>query len=272
VPSKRDQRPRRLTKLDLDEVSGVGRPAHREQGWAVMKSESAGRGLAKAASQPQPTRRRQPTRKTRDERRTRKEEDSMPDTPTASQIIAALRDDPELRSQVAEEVDLSKSADDGEEDVLKGLPEPVRERLEKAEEAAAQAAEEARAEKAARLDADAVRKARDDYGSLALDPTEVGPTLRRLAEHDETLAKSVEGALKAAAAQAATVEQDLFKEVGYAGGDESDAPGDRLDQLAKARAEQHGEDFATAYAQVIKSDEGRELYKSYQSERTSRLG
>jgi len=272
------RKPRRMTKINLDEVSGVGRPAHQQPGFAVMKSADTDRvaqllGVeARKADDVEEEEERDGKKRRKpyddDDDRTNKEH-GMPETPkielTADAIAKALADDKTLAEQVAEQT----SGDD----VLKGLPEDVRKQIEDARDRAERAEKAAQEERDSRLDAEAVRKARDDYASLAIDPAEIGPAMRKLAEHNEGLAKQVESALKAANAQAAQVEDRLFKEVGYGdGSDDSSAPGDRLDAMAKARAEEKGEDYAAAYAEVLKTEEGSRLYKSYTDERTTRLG
>lgn len=120
------------------------------------------------------------------------------------------------------------------DDVLKSLPEAVRDRIEKAEKAAAEQSDRiAKMEQDNRV-RDFVRKAKDEYGDLA-SPDEFGPVLEavdRLLPED--LRKAHELIVKAVAARADA--SQLFKQTGVDG-----SPGSDDDQneaaIAKYQAE-----------------------------------
>lgn len=112
-----------------------------------------------------------------------------------------------------------EEAAEDDEDMMKAAPESVRKAFEAMEKQAQEAMAKAEAaeqtllkERGERADADAVAKARETYGALGLDAEQVGPALRRLAEVDEALAKSVESTLLAANAKVESA--DIFSEIG----------------------------------------------------------
>ena len=76
------------------------------------------------------------------------------------------------------------------------------------------ATEEIRKEREIRLDAEAVTKSKDTFKSVGIDHDVVAPAMRRLAEINPTLAKTVEEVLLAADAQVS--ESGLLKEFGTA--------------------------------------------------------
>lgn len=96
------------------------------------------------------------------------------------------------------------------------------------------AAEEMRKEREIRLDSEAVAKSMNDYKNAGMDHKKVAPALRRLAEIDPELAKTVEEVLAAADAQMG--ESGLLKELGTT----SSEPATVLDEaksLAKSLVE-----------------------------------
>lgn len=78
------------------------------------------------------------------------------------------------------------------------------------------AQEEIRKEREIRLDAEAITKSRDTYKNIGINHEVVAPALRRLSETDADLAKAVEEAISATDAQLA--EAGLLKEYGTAQG------------------------------------------------------
>ena len=124
-----------------------------------------------------------------------------------------------------------------EEDVMKSLPEPVQKAFavlqKQAEEAQAKADEattELHKEREAHADAEAIEKARG-WSHLSLDAQEVGPALRRLAQIDESLAKSVTDVLESVNAQAESA--DIFAEIGRTTGTSGNAFS-QLESMAKS--------------------------------------
>ena len=126
----------------------------------------------------------------------------------------------------------AKAADEEDDSYLmKSLPEPVRDMINKAREAEVAAREELRKEVEARKDREFVAKA-SAWGNLSVDPSEIGPALRKMAEFDANLADSVIGALASANAQAEAA--NIFAELGTpARPDSGDAYG-RMTKMAKA--------------------------------------
>lgn len=166
---------------------------------------------------------------------------------------------------------MKKSAVD--EDVLKSAPAEVRAAFELMEKAAREAqierdaAEETlRKERAERADAEAIVKARESYGSLGLDASVVGPALRRLADSDAGLAKSVESVL--AAANAKVESADIFSEIGKSRPVMGGAY-ERAEALAKAAvAGGSSATFEQALTDVFGSNP--DLYSQYRAEQAGR--
>jgi hypothetical protein len=120
---------------------------------------------------------------------------------------------------------------------MKSMPEPVQKAFEtlrkQAEEAQAKANEAEsvlQKEREAHADAEAIEKARG-WSHLSLDAQEVGPALRRLAQIDETLAKSVTEVLESVNAQAESA--DIFAEIGRTTGTSGNAFS-QLESMAKS--------------------------------------
>ena len=139
-------------------------------------------------------------------------------------------------------LELAKSADT-EEDFYKGLPEPVRERLEKAEKDAADTTA-----RIAKMEADArhavvVAKAAD-YADLG-DVADLVPALSELGETEA--AKALDRFLKAAAARTNTA---LFGEVGSVAGESDDVAKAKV-RAEEIRKENPDVDEATALRQAM---------------------
>jgi hypothetical protein len=154
----------------------------------------------------------------------------------AEERIAELE---EATEEVAEETTEApaEEAPVEEEDVMKSLPEPVQKAFEslrkQAEEAQAKADEATTVlhkEREAHADAEAIEKARG-WSHLSLDAQEVGPALRRLAQIDESLAKSVTEVLESVNAQAESA--DIFAEIGRTTGTSGNAFS-QLESMAKS--------------------------------------
>lgn len=130
------------------------------------------------------------------------------------------------------EVDAEAEEEDEEEsEMMKALPTPVRQMINKAREAEISARAELRKEVEARKDREFVAKA-SAWGNLSIDPSEIGPALRKMAEFDADLADNVIGALASANAQAEAA--NIFAELGTpARPDSGDAYG-RMTKMAKA--------------------------------------
>lgn len=228
-----ERRTRKMVNLAIEETSGVDHPAHLHEGWLVMKAADA----------------------------------------AVLEAVESLEADadPEVDNPAdAQEGHMEKQTEERLEDVLKEAPEAVRkafEALEKqAEEALAKAvaAEESlRKEREERLDAAAVEKARASFAHLGLDPAEVGPALRRLAETDESLAKAVETALTAAEAKVESA--DIFAEIGRSTSPAGSAL-HKAEAMAKAAvADGSAATIEQALSDVFTSDPS--LYTEYLAEK-----
>lgn len=159
---------------------------------------------------------------------------------TADELAKANERIAELEAALAAatvETEITEGPED-DEDLLKSVPEAVRKMLDDQRTAAADALakaaaieEELRKERDARADEAAIAKAAA-WSSLTVDPKEIGPALRRVADVDADLAKAIETALESANAQAESA--GIFAEIGKAGRpDAGDAYG-ALESLAKA--------------------------------------
>jgi membrane protein involved in colicin uptake len=200
-----------MTELSIEETSGVDHPAHLREGWLVMKSsdtESTTSVLDRIVK-----------------------EYIVSDPTVAEKAMNAedLREELDKAYARIEELekDLSKTAkaeaaeedeEEMEEEFMKSAPAPVARAFEKArkqaEEAMAKAAEAEAALKAERdekADADAIAKA-SEWTHLSIDPAEFGPMMRRLAEQDAEMAKSVTTVLDSINAQAESA--NIFAEIG----------------------------------------------------------
>lgn len=167
-----------------------------------------------------------------------------------------------------------KKAADGEDDDLpeflrKEAPEAVRKAYESMQKAVADAKAQAEAaeaelrkERAERADAEAVVKARESYAALGLDPEAVGPALRRLADADVDLAKSIEAVLTAANAKVESA--DIFSEIGKAARPAGTAY-EKAEAMAKAAvADGKSATFEQALSDVFTAD--GDLYMTYLAE------
>ena len=151
----------------------------------------------------------------------------------------------------------------------KEAPEEVRKAYESMQKAVADAQAQAEAaemelrkERAERADAEAVVKARESYANLGLDPEMVGPALRRLAESDADLAKSVEDVLISANAKVESA--DIFSEIGKSARPSGTAY-EKAEAMAKAAvADGKSATFEQALSDVFTSDS--DLYMSYLAE------
>lgn len=254
----------KLVNMDIDETSGVDHPAHLREGWMVMKSTDATEAskildAIKAATGG-----------------TEPPEESMSEditegvaVDTADELAKANERIAELEAALAV-ADIAAVDEVVEDDLLKSVPEAVRKMLDEQKSAAADALAKAAAvevelhkERAARADEAAIAKA-SEWSSLSIDPTEIGPALRRLAEIDADLAKSIEAALSGANAQAESA--GIFAEIGKAGRpDGGDAYG-ALESLAKAAVEAGtATTFEQAFVKV--AEQNPDLYVRHLNEK-----
>ena len=217
-----------MVNLNIEETSGVDYPAHLHDGWLVMKAANPSdvqSVLESSVSKEDSV----------SESIENRLEEALELLTKAEERIAELE---EATEEVAEETEAtSEEAPVEAEDVIKSLPEPVQKAFEslrkQAEEAQAKADEATTVlhkEREAHADAEAIEKARG-WSHLSLDAQEVGPALRRLAQIDETLAKSVTEVLESVNAQAESA--DIFAEIGRTTGTSGNAF-TQLESMAKS--------------------------------------
>ena len=173
------------------------------------------------------------------------------------------------KPKMAADGEMEDDEDEMPEFLRKEAPEEVRKAYEamqkavddaKAQAAAAEA--ELRKERAERADAEAVVKARESYANLGLDPEVVGPALRRLADSDADLAKSIEGVLTAANAKVESA--DIFSEIGKSARPSGSAY-EKAEAMAKAAVvDGKSATFEQALSDVFTSN--ADLYMSYLAE------
>jgi hypothetical protein len=251
---------RKMVKLKVIETSGVDHPAHLNEGWIVMKqseTDSEGADMADDAKTAEVT-----------------EEVIVEDNTLADSLVKAQERIAELEEALAAELEKGKGKkpaflmEDGEEeddeDMMKSVPEPVREMLNKAKAEADTAREELRKEREERRDAEFVAKARDAWNHLTIDPEQVGKAMRRLTDVDASLADVITKALDSANAQAESA--DIFAEIGTVGRpDSSDAYG-KVQTLAKSLvAEGKAATVEQAVVDLISTDPS--LYHEYVAEK-----
>lgn len=246
----------RLTALVVDETSGVDHPAHLREGWVVVKARTPS---------------------------TRTQEDKVPDQDVAKadERIAALEAEmatlrKERDDAIAKAAELEAAATgqetQTEDEVLKSVPEPVRQMIEKARadaaEAVAKAAEtteELRKEREAAADRVAIEKAAA-YKGLGLDAATFGPQLRQLEASAPELAKAVTTALDGALA-VQEAEGVLTKSIGTSGGSaDGGSAYSQLTALAKA-AHEEGRAPTVEQAFVLVAGENPDLVNQHRAEK-----
>lgn len=244
-----DRPTRKMVNLSIEETSGVDHPAHLHEGWLVMKAadaEAVDHLIDSALGS---------------------EEDSV--MKTAEELAEDLA---KAEARIAELETIAKAAEEApadepaEEVLLKEAPESLRKAFEDMQKAADEAkaaaveAQEALAkERNERADAEAITKAAETFKDLGLDAEKVGPALRRLAEFDADLAKSVEEVLTAANAKVESA--DIFAEMGKSATPQGGAY-EQATALAKA-AVTDGKSATIEQALVDVFDANPDLYTSY---------
>lgn len=183
---------KKMVALKVLETSGVDHPAHLEEGWIVMKSANTQENSHMEQGL---------------------EEAYIERVVELEKALAASHDRiANLEKQYGEmEDDEEEMEDEEEDDMMKSLPEPVREMLAKAQAEADAVRAELKKERDDRRDAEFVAKA-SGWEHLSLDPKEIGPALRQLTDVAPELATKIEKALDGANAQAESA--NIFEEIG----------------------------------------------------------
>ena len=268
---------RKLVKLNIKETSGVDHPAHLTEGWVVMKSAEPTEISAVL-----------------DELRPADVSDLTPvvesevELPTADEAGDEIEVDTtksataDLETSFLKEETMSFTSNEAtpevvvipeaatEADIIKAMPQSIRKMLDDASATAEMALRKAAqseaaliAEREARADEAAVLKAAQ-WSHLNIDPTIVGPALRRLSETDGTLAGEVVKALDSANALVAT--NVVFTEVGTDAPVATDDAYSKMESLAKsAVADGVAPSFEAALMAVAQSNP--DLYTKYLNEK-----
>jgi len=237
----------KMVNLAIEETSGVDHPAHLHEGWLVVKAANPSEVDEIVAALT-----------------VTNKEDAVPEDTTAVDVIA----DEIIEAQTDEQIDvvvpdtiealttelaaaraeiealrgITESVEDDALALVKSAPEPIqkafdalRAQAEAAMNKAAQVEETLTKERDTRADETAIIKAREAFTNLSLDPTVIGPALRKMAAIDADLAAIIEQSLVAANAQAES--GAMFAEIGKAASPASGSAIDRLTSMAKAAVE-----------------------------------
>lgn len=293
---------RKLVKLNIAETSGVDRPAHLHDGWVVMKSaadsdvtavldELRSSNPEVAAEIEETLKAADKAEKPKDEAETDKvEEDdsSEAETPEEEETSAEVEKSTEATVEATASAETHSSTEENmsdalettevvvipeaatEDEIVKAMPAVIKKMLDDskatAEMALRKAAQSEQAlinEREARADEAAVIKAAE-WSLLPIDPTIVGPALRRLAEADGMLANEVVKALDSA--NAILEANVVFTEVGSDAYVPADDAFSKLENLAKAAvANGTSPSFESALMAVAQANP--DLYSQYLNEK-----
>ena len=270
---------RKLVRLNIKETSGVDHPAHLHDGWVVMKSATPVEASAvlDEIRSPEFSGDASVVEMEADlaTAETAEAEVLLDTTKSASADLENLTyfQKEEIMSELSEvttpEVVIIPEAA-SEADIIKAMPATIRKMLSEASANADAALRKAAASEAAlyaerdaRADEAAVVKAAG-WSHLNLDPTIVGPALRRVAETDSVLAGEIVKALDSANALVET--NVVFAEVGTDAPASTDDAYSKMESLAKAAvAEGTAPSFESALMSVAQSNP--DLYTKYLNEK-----
>lgn len=255
-----NSRKRKMVALKVLETSGVDHPAHLEEGWIVMKNANAVE--APVIEEPvevvlDPT-----LEEAYIERVVELEKALEASTEELADMKKAHGKMPAFMQEKIDAKEDDEEGEEDDEDMMKSLPQPVREMLQKAQNETEFARQELRKERESRRDEEFVQKAAV-WSSLTLDAKDLGPALRRLTDIDANLAEQVEKALSAANAQAESA--SIFDEIGRGSRPDDGSAFAKVEAMAKS-AVSNGE-FSTkeqAIASIV--TQNPDLYAKYRAE------
>ena len=294
---------RKMVSLNIEEASGVDHPAHLHEGWLVIKSDNLTSmddllsDLNKEENNPDESLNQKGTEEepmaqdetldVADKAKVLPEEETtkgMHDGEDKKKkmsyddMMKKIADLEEELDKTKKKLELEKVKHKDEEmkkedditSLIKEAPEPIRKALEEMEKSAADAKkrvteieEVLKAERSARADEEAVEMAKA-WKYLGLEAEKVGPALRKLAEVDSDLAKSVQEALTSVNAQAESA--NIFAEIGKSANPATGNAYDQLTSLAKSATEsKKGVTFEQAFSEAVLANP--DLYKQYLSEK-----
>jgi hypothetical protein len=292
-----------MVSLNIEEASGVDHPAHLHEGWLVIKSDNLTSmddllsDLNKQENNPDESLNQKGTEEepmaqdetldVADKAKHMPEEEKekgMHDGEDKKKkmsyddMMKKIADLEEELDKTKKKLELEKVKHKDEEmkkedditSLIKEAPEPIRKALEEMEKSAADATkrvteieEVLKAERSARADEEAVEMAKA-WKFLGLEAEKVGPALRKLAEVDSDLAKSVQEALTSVNAQAESA--NIFAEIGKSANPATGNAYEQLTSLAKSATEsKKGVTFEQAFSEAVLSNP--DLYKQYLSEK-----
>jgi hypothetical protein len=240
---------RKMVALKVLETSGVDHPAHLEEGWIVMKSATKEANVSEEVLM-------DPSLEEAYIERVVELEKALEASHAQVEKLEKAYED------MAKEDEEEDEEMDEEEEIMKSLPQPVREMLEKAANEANYAKEELRKEREARRDEEFVQKAAG-WQHLTVDAKDLGPALRRLTDIDANLASQVEKALSAANAQSESAA--IFDEIGRGSRPDDGSAYAKVESMAKAAV--NNGDFKTmeqAVASIV--TQNPDLYAAYRAE------
>ena len=257
-----------MVNLSIEETSGVDHPAHLHEGWLVIKSadDSEVQRVLNETLTEEDSNMEENTNAATDEQVEVKATDEVEKAEmTLEQALKKIAD---LQAKLVElegkesEKEMEKS-ETVADDFMKSAPEAVVKMIDDLKKSAAEANEALQKERDARADAEAIEKAKA-WGHLSLDAEKIGPALRRLAQTDADLAKSIEETLSSVNAQAESA--NIFAEIGKSADFPTGNAYDRMTALAKSAVE---EGVAKSMAQAIAdiATKNPDLYSQYLSEK-----
>ncbi len=266
-----------MVKLKVDETSGVDHPAHLEEGWIVIKSKGAPvakksvmeeEETEKAGKMPAFIQAKIDARETKeDDEEDEDDEETMKakdDEETDFEaMFAKMKSERDMYKNKYESFEKKYGAMNDEEDAMeKALPRPIREMLNKARDEAQTARTALRKEVDARKDSEFVAKV-SAWGALSVNPQEIGPVLRKMADVDADLTKKVMEALSSANAQADAA--NIFAELGTSVRPDSGDTMSRITKMAKS-AVANGDHKTVEQAISALMITNPELYEAYRQE------
>jgi len=290
---------RKMVSLNIEEASGVDHPAHLHEGWLVIKSDNLTSmddllsDLNKQENNPDESLNQKGTEEepmaqdetldVADKAKALPEEEKTKGMydgedkkkkmsyDDMAKKIAELEDElDKAKKKLAKTKEEEMKKEDDITSLIKEAPEPIRKALEEMEKSAADAKkrvteieEVLKAERNARADEEAVEMAKA-WKYLGLEAEKVGPALRKLAEVDSDLAKSVQEALTSVNAQAESA--NIFAEIGKSANPATGNAYEQLTSLAKSATEsKKGVTFEQAFSEAVLANP--DLYKQYLSEK-----
>ena len=189
-------------------------------------------------------------------------------TEAESERDAALAKNAELEATIAETViadEPAVEAEDEDEEVLKALDPTVRSRIEKAAAERNVLAERVAKMEDEALTRDFVAKA-TEFNAVDADADSLGALLKDVAKNCDTeTVQTLERLLKSTAAKITESQRLILAEIGTAAGLDLTDAGQRIESLAKARAEQTGEAMPVATAAIL--NDNPHLYEQARAER-----